>query len=297
MTTPPGTGATGGRRTQPPPPEPARGRPLAIAGVAIAVVVIAVVALVVIKLVGGSSNDAGTPAKTGGQAVIAEVTSVSAATLDKVGVGTVEVPPRALAGAAPITADGKPLVLFAGGDFCPYCAATRWGLVVALSRFGTFHNLGQTSSSSTDSYPNTASLSFHGSTYTSDLITFHGYETRDRDGQPLDKMSAADTATLEKYDAPPYVPSANKGAIPFIDFGGNFFTIGADFDPGLLQGLTQRQIADTLNDPTSEVAQAILGQANEMTAAICSLTKQQPAAVCSSSGVKAGAGKLVHASS
>ncbi len=40
----------------------------------------------------------------------------------------------------PAAADrrGKPEVLFVGAEFCPFCAAERWPLIVALSRFGHF---------------------------------------------------------------------------------------------------------------------------------------------------------------
>jgi len=50
-------------------------------------------------------------------------------------------------------------------------------VVVALSRFGTFTNLGVTSSASNDVYPNTPTLSFHGATYNSQYLSFTGVET------------------------------------------------------------------------------------------------------------------------
>jgi hypothetical protein len=59
-------------------------------------------------------------------------------------------------------------VLYAGAEYCPFCAAERWALATALSRFGTFTNLGTTASAGGQEYaPNTATLSFHGATYTS----------------------------------------------------------------------------------------------------------------------------------
>jgi hypothetical protein len=50
---------------------------------------------------------------------------------------------------------GKPIVLYVGGEFCPYSAAERWSPVVALSRFGAFSNLALLRSSSTDMFPDT----------------------------------------------------------------------------------------------------------------------------------------------
>jgi hypothetical protein len=34
-------------------------------------------------------------------------------------------------------------MLYIGAEYCPYCAAERWPLVMALSKFGTFSNLPQ----------------------------------------------------------------------------------------------------------------------------------------------------------
>jgi hypothetical protein len=46
--------------------------------------------------------------------------------------------------------DGKPLVVYVGGEYCPFCAAERWSIVYALSQFGTFRGLSQIKSSSSD---------------------------------------------------------------------------------------------------------------------------------------------------
>ena len=43
-----------------------------------------------------------------------------------------------------LTADGKPEVLYVGAEYCPFCAAERWPVVVALSRFGTWSGLSAT---------------------------------------------------------------------------------------------------------------------------------------------------------
>jgi hypothetical protein len=61
---------------------------------------------------------------------------------------------------------GKPLVVYIGAEYCPFCAAQRWPLVVALSRFGTFSGLSVTRSASEDVFPDTATLSFHSASYT-----------------------------------------------------------------------------------------------------------------------------------
>jgi hypothetical protein len=41
----------------------------------------------------------------------------------------------------PLTENGKPEVLYVATEFCPYCVAENWALIVALSRFGSFSGL------------------------------------------------------------------------------------------------------------------------------------------------------------
>ena len=267
-----------------------RNRRLAIAGGGVAVIVIVVATLVIVKLTGGggSSNNAA-PAQTGLAAVVAGVTGVPASALDSVGAGTAAIL-KPISGARPLTDSGKPEILYVGAEYCPYCAASRWGVVVALSRFGTFTGLGLTSSASDDVYPNTATLTFHGATYTSSYLAFHGYEVTDRNQQPLDTLPSADNVVFHTYDNTPYTTS--PGSIPFVDIGGKWGLYGTAYDPQPLHGLPHAQIVADLKNPSSPVAQAILGEANMVTAGICQSTGQQPSSVCSSAGVKAATSKL-----
>ena len=187
-------------------------------------------------------------------------------------------------------------MLYVGAEYCPFCAAQRWPVVVALSRFGTWSGLGKTTSASDDVYPDTATLSFHGATYTSDYLSFTGVETSGRtklNGQytPLDTLSAADQKTFETFNRPPYT-TGSAGGIPFLDLGGSYVSAGASLDPQLLAGKTHRQIAAALSDPASPLAQAVDGSANVITAAMCEVTGQQPTQVCSAPGVTAAAKTL-----
>ena len=68
-------------------------------------------------------------------------------------------------------------MLFIGSEYCPFCAAQRWAMVNAFSRFGTFTGLTTTHSSSTDADPNTPTLTFYGSKYTSNYISLTTVET------------------------------------------------------------------------------------------------------------------------
>jgi len=260
------------------------------AGIAVVVVIVAAigtgVGLSVSKSGGGGGGDTSQSASA---SVTKAITSISPSVVDAVGngggIGLVK--PTPVSGAPALTSDGKPRVLYVGAEYCPYCAAERWAMVAALSRFGTFTNLGQTSSSSTDVYPNTATLSFHGATYTSDYLSFTGVEQTDRNQLPLDTLSAADKKILATYDTKKYVGS--DGGIPFIAYGGKFLSSGASYDPGVLQGLSHQQIADDLANPKSEVTRSIVGAANVITATLCTLTGQKPAAVCTAAGVQAAA--------
>lgn len=260
-----------------------------------AVVAVVIVASAVIAISLGhdkSGNDATTGAAS--SSVTDAMSSVPSATFDTVGAGTASNPPTKISAPA-LTSGGKPKVLYVGAEYCPYCAAERWAIVAALSRFGTFSNLGQTTSSSVDVDPSTPTLSFHGSSYTSDYLAFTGVETTSNQQQgsgyaPLDTLSAADQKTFSTYNQPPYV--STSGSIPFVDIGGSYVSSGASYDPGLFKGMTHEAIAKALSDPTSDIAKAVDGEANAISAAVCTLTGNKPADVCTSTGVTAAAAKL-----
>jgi hypothetical protein len=96
----------------------------------------------------------------------------------------------------------------------------------------------------------------------------------------LDQVSPAQRQLFATYDKPPYVSSASSGGIPFIDFGGNYLIDGATYDPAVLEGKSQQQIATALRDPSSPISQGAIGAANTITATICLLTQNQPASAC-----------------
>jgi hypothetical protein len=272
-----------------------RRRRLLLAVGAVVVVVVVIGGLVAIRLAGGQKKTAQGPSGTADSSLVTALKSIPASTFDAVGTTGVQGGPSQITAPA-LTAGGKPKLLYIGAEFCPYCAAERWPVTVALSRFGTFSNLGTTHSASDDVSPNTPTLSFHGATYTSQYLAFTGVETttnvKGSDGQyaPLDTPTAADQKTFDTYNKPPYVSSA--GSIPFIDIGGTYVSAGATYSPDLLAGKTQTEIADALKDPSNAIAKAIDGSANKYTAAICKLTNNQPTAVCSSPAITAAAGSL-----
>ncbi len=258
-----------------------------IALASVAVVVALVVALVVIKLGAKSSPPSASGLPTGAKlsAIISNVTTVPASTLAAVGKGTVLTPPSRLSNQRPLTQNGKPEIVYIGAEYCPYCAAERWALVVALSRFGTFSNLGVTHSDLHDVYANTKTLTFYKSSYTSNYVVFSPVEETDPNKKPLQTPTAEQNALVKRYDAPPYVSASSTGAIPFIDFGNQFLVSGASFSPQVLQGKSWTQISAALADPANPIAKAVNGTANVLTADICKLTGKKPANVCSAAPI------------
>ncbi|MET7426886.1 DUF929 family protein [Dactylosporangium sp. NPDC005555] len=268
---------------------------------AIAAVLVVFAVMIVAKLAGaGSGTQAPVSAFPTGEAaaaIVAKVTSVPPATLDQIGAGSAEVLPKAVTGQQILTEGGKPLVLYVGAEYCPFCAAQRWPVVVALSRFGTFTGLAISASASDDVYPDTPTVSFHGSSYTSDLLTFQGVETssRTRKGSsytPLDQLTPAQAQLVQKFNAPPYVDAKSAGSIPFVDFANQAITSGASFSPDLLAGMTAEQVAAALSDPGSEIGKAIGGNANAITAVLCKITGGKPANVCTTQAVTVFQGKV-----
>ncbi len=268
-----------------------------LAGGSVVVVIAVVVGLIVAKTIGSSSPPAKATAAKSLATVAKEVTSIPASEFDTVGVGPTGSnavdPVKPITGATALTANGKPEVLFIGEQSCPYCGAERWAITAALSRFGTFSNLHFIHSSSTDVYSNTATLTYYKSSYTSKYIDFVPVEVATVTGQPLQTMTSAQSALLQKYSG---------GDFPFVDFGNQYYVSGAQYLPSVLGsvynpdsshfGLTWQQIGADLSDSNSLVTKSIVGAANHMTAAICKLTHGQPGSVCDSKAVTSVSGNI-----
>jgi hypothetical protein len=199
-----------------------------------------------------------------------------------------------LKGQQPFILQGKPGAFLLTGEFCPYCAAERWAVVMAFSKFGTFSGLEETRSSAFDVDPSTATFSFYQTTYTSNLIGFQPVEVASNvitsSGTPkaLENPTELENALWEGYSEEFNVAQG----FPFLDIDNKVFAISPGYDPKVLSGLDQSQIAARLDNPADPVAQAIVGSANYLTAAICSVTGQQPASVCRAAGTRAAASAL-----
>jgi hypothetical protein len=275
---------------------------------AVAVVIVVIVVLVVVKVTGGSgSGNSGSPVPVTAApaSVVTAVTGIPQSVYDKVGVTSPSVPvttPIVLSGQPPLTVDGRsPVMLYYGAEYCPYCAAERWAMTAALSRFGTWSGLkvtgsGKGSSSGPEPFPATNTFSYRAATLTSPYLTFKSIEqytnipnTGGQGYTILQNPTKAEQTIIAKYSSPTYIPGATAGstAFPFIDINNKVLISGASFSPGVLAGLSHAQIANGLSDPNNPVTQAIVATSNYMSAGICAATNNQPAAVCQSSGVQA----------
>jgi thiol-disulfide isomerase/thioredoxin len=257
-----------------------RRRLIAISG--ITVVVLVVVAIIVIFEVSKKTQSGGTTGAL--PASVQSNLSVPASTLAAVGVGASSTQAFKPATGPSLTSAGKPEMLYIGAEWCPFCAAERWAMAVALNRFGTFTPLKGIHSSANDVYPNTATLTFYNSTYTSKYLVFTPVENQDVNRNTLVKPTAAQQALWTKY-APP------GNTYPFIDIGNRFIT-AVTYSPHVLQGLSWQQIAADLHKPATPVAQGANGSANLFTAAICKITNNQPASVCASPPISTLEGQI-----
>ena len=218
------------------------------------------------------------------QVVLTQITGLPSSEFDAIGQGTANNLIKPISGSPLTGSTGKPEVLYIGAEYCPYCAAERWPLIIALSRFGQFSGLQTTASSSTDVFPNTPTFTFRSATYASQYIDLRTVETSDREQNPLQTPTAAEQQIFSKYDT--------AQTIPFVDFGNRYWFTGATYSADLLGGQSWQAISAELEDSTSPQAKAILGSANLITAAICKMTSDQPASVCSSATIQSLEKKL-----
>lgn len=268
--------------------------------IALALIVVAIVLLGALVLVRDNSGPSSTstvetftPAPT---SLLMTMSQVPPSVFDTVGIDSpanpVTAPHPVGTGNAPLweatVDDGppKPVVFFYGAEFAPYPAVERWPLILALSRFGTFHQLGLMQSSGTTAFANLSTFTFWQSSYSSKYLIFEPVE---RYGSL--NPTGARYLGLQRLDARQAAAVASNGAggttFALLDVGNRWALTGAGFSPTVLAGLTQDQIAGYLATPAAPLTQAMVAAANEITASICAVDGDQPAAVCESRGVLA----------
>jgi thiol-disulfide isomerase/thioredoxin len=267
-------------------------RRMFITGGSVLAVIVIVVAFIVVKSMSSPTTTPTSTARTPLPASVAtKVTSVPPSTLAAVGKGSVlqfNPAPITKVTGPPLTSNGKPEMLYIGAEYCPYCAATRWSMAVALSRFGTLSTpLRGIHSSSSDVYPDTATLTFYQTGYNSKYLTFTPVENETINRSLLQATTAQQNQVWARYE-----PDPSQRGYPFISFGNKYVLKTPIYNPAVLKGLTWSQIAADLHSPSSPVAQGVLGGANYITAAICKMTNNQPASVCTAPSITAVAGGL-----
>ena len=291
----------GGRSASPSKAPNSRSSTLLVWGV-VGVVVVIIAVLVIVKAT-SSPNLAYVPVTPAPAQVVHDVTNIPLSVYDTVGVTSTTAPvnpPTITKGQKPLTlSGGTPAMLFIGAEYCPYCAAERWAMTAALSRFGSWSGLKVTASSLTDTDDGTDTFSYRDATLTSPYLTFKSVEVETN--IPLSGGGYQNLQTPTSAEAAIYAAYASKNvqgwspgeySFPFANINNLAFISGPSYDPQVLAGQTWSNIASNLTDPTNPATQAIVATANYMSASICNATKGQPGSVCTSSGVQAAAKAL-----
>ena len=250
--------------------------------VAIALVVVLVAVLVIVKVAGGgsgpgtvdqSSPPAGTPIPA---ATLAKLQSVPVSTLTAAPTSGVVSTPQAVNGAA-LTADGKPELLYIGAEYCPHCAAERWALYIALSKFGTFSPApGRIHSANQDG--DVPTLTFYGTTYSSPYFTFVPVEvyTNKPQGNGYTTLQQPTQAQARLWQ------NTNGGSFPFVDFGGKQALLSAQYLYTPLQNLPFSDVAAQVGNNSTQIGANIDASAAQLIKTICgSLSRNEPTNVCS----------------
>lgn len=273
---------------------PAPNRSARLAWGAVAVILVGVTALIIYALTRSSPSQSVTHPATTSADVISALSDVPPTTFDAVGVSaptTQLFPPAVLRGQPPLVSAGKPEVLFVGAEFCPFCAAERWPLIVALSRFGHFTTLHNVQSAQLSVFPAIQTFSFVKTSYTSRYVTLTGVELYsnavDAKGvfTRIATLSPEQAALVGRYSRAAIL-GIGVGTFPFVDIGNRMVATTSGFSPAVIVGQSQASIAGALARPRQPTGQAVVASANYLTAGICQATGQQPASVCSSKGVR-----------
>ncbi len=170
---------------------------------------------------------------------------------------------------SPYVSNGKPELVFVGGEFCPYCAVERWALIMALNRFGNFTNLHyMTAANDEGDY---ATFTFVGSSYSSNYIVFKAFEAEDRAGNALQTVPANYSSVWTTFG----------NGFPFVNMGNTYvIKVSLLAFPDILTGGNWTSILNEISTSDSTGLQ-IRQAANMITAVICKATSGSPAAVCS----------------
>jgi Domain of unknown function (DUF929) len=164
---------------------------------------------------------------------------------------------QAVHGQPPLTRAGEPEMLLVSADSCAACALESWGIVEALSQFGTFANL-HLSQSATTRRPIVMGFTFRGASYGSPYVAL-------AIGGPSSKVPRP---------------------LPFLDVANKFADVGSPAPTSVSAGLSWRKLAGSLSRPNTPSGQSLDGTAELLTAEICEADGGAPAAVCGATAVQ-----------
>jgi len=158
--------------------------------------------------------------------------------------------------------NGKLFVFFMGAEHSPYCAAERWAVVRALSKYGQWSGLKQTMSAARDEpFLNLPTYDLTEAIYTSSHVEFVSREIKDREFKPLQKLLKTEEKLVRKYNP--------EKSIPFLLIGGRFVQVEAGFSPKIFIGHTFRQTETELKKIESEIRKTIDDEASIISALMC----------------------------
>ena len=199
--------------------------------------------------------------------------------LSDIGIGAARNFPVKLNSSTQLAVNGKPQILYIGAEYCPFCAAERWAMVMALMRFGNFTTLHFITSSPSDAAaPSIPSFTFYNSTYNSQYVNFTAFElTRnifENGTYPrLQNLSSAYQSIIAGTDP--------QQSIPYINFANASVMVGSNLDPTLMSAQDWNYVLDQAYTNSTPLSQQLVGATNLITAQICKLTNNTPSNVCS----------------
>jgi hypothetical protein len=212
------------------------------------------------------------------------VSALIASARAQLGRGQVTLPERLPSAAPLLSSGGRPKVMFICAEYWSKCAAERWALVMALSKFGTFTTLKGTTSSAAGTSPEIPTFSFYGATYSSKYLALvtDELETNTDVGEgeyPLLQPPTTQEMTMMKaWDRAPYTTITLS--LPFAYVGGRFLLTTAQYDASALSQMSFQAAASIISSGTDPVSRHAEAAAGYLVADFCSLTREQPARVC-----------------
>jgi hypothetical protein len=180
---------------------------------------------------------------------------------------------------APLRRESKPVLLFIGAQYCPFCGAERWAIVKALDRFGTWSHLSQGHSSSGESgFNSLPTFDLLHAEYASRYVAFDHKDVADNSGNPLQSLSSPEQHLFSTYD--------QAGSIPLVYVDGYAMT-GSDYSPAELQGKSFSDVQRELEQNVSaRYVTDINAEANLLTAFLCKADGNRPGNACGTAVIR-----------